>query len=83
MNSFDEEKFELDKNNCIISMILRDENIFKTIIPFVNNIVDFNYPYVDTVEDIEAFNFEEFKDMIKELDFSHYAINTIMDPSKK
>lgn len=83
MNSFDEEKFELDKNNCIISMILRDENIFKTIIPFVNNIVDFNYPYVDTVEDIEAFDFEEFKDMIKELDFSHYAINTIMDPSKK
>ena len=83
MNSFDEEKFELDKNNCIISMILRDENIFKTIIPFVNNIVDFNYPYVDTVEDIEAFDFEEFKDMIKELDFSHYAINTIIDPSKK
>lgn len=83
MNSFNEEKFELDKNNCIISMILRDENIFKTIIPFVNNIVDFNYPYVDTVEDIEAFDFEEFKDMIKELDFSHYAINTIMDPSKK
>lgn len=83
MNSFDEEKFELDKNNCIISMILRDENIFKIIIPFVNNIVDFNYPYVDTVEDIEAFDFEEFKDMIKELDFSHYAINTIMDPSKK
>ena len=83
MNSFDEEKFELDKNNCIISMILRDENIFKTIIPFVNNIVDFDYPYVDTVEDIEAFNFEEFKDMIKELDFSHYAINIIMDPSKK
>ena len=83
MNSFDKEKFELDKNACIIRMILRDENIFKTIIPFVNNIVDFDYPYVDTVEDIEAFDFDEFITMIKELDFSNYSINTIVDPSKK
>ena len=64
-------------------MILRDENIFKTIIPFVNNIVDFDYPYVDTVADVEAFDYNEFIDMIKELDFSHYSINTIVDPSKK
>ena len=49
MNSFDEEKFELDKKNSIINMILRDENIFKTIMPFIENIVEFNYPYVDTV----------------------------------
>ena len=83
MDSFDEEKFELDKKTCIITMILRDENIFKTIIPFVNNIVDFDYPYADTVADIEAFDYNEFIDMIKELDFSHYSINTIVDPSKK
>lgn len=83
MNSFDEEKFELDKKSCIIRMILRDENIFKTIVPFVNNIVDFDYPYVDTVEDVEAFTFNEFIEMIKELDFSNYSINTIIDPSKK
>ena len=82
MNSFDEEKFELDKNNCIVAMILRDENIFKTIVPFVENIVEFNYPYVDTVEDVKAFNYEEFKTMIKELDFSHYSINIIIDNNK-
>lgn len=83
MNCFDEEKFELDKKTSIITMILRDENIFKTVIPFVNNVVDFNYPYVDTVEDVEAFDFNEFVKMIKELDFNHYSINTIIDPSKK
>lgn len=83
MDSFDEEKFDLDKKNSIIAMILRDENIFKTIIPFVNNIVDFNYPYVDTVADVEAFNYDEFIEMIKELKFNHYSINTIIDPSKK
>lgn len=83
MDSFDEEKFELDKKTSIISMILRDENIFKTIFPFVDNIVDFNYPYVDTVEDVEAFTFEDFINTIKKLDFSNYSINTIVDPSKK
>ena len=82
MNSFDKEKFELDKNNCIVGMILRDENIFKTIMPFVENIVEFNYPYVDTVEDVKAFNYEEYIGMIKELDFSHYSINTIVDNNK-
>ena len=83
MDSFDEEKFELDKKTSIISMILRDENIFKTIFPFVDNIVDFNYPYVDTVEDVEAFTYEDFINTIKKLDFSNYSINTIVDPSKK
>lgn len=83
MDSFDEEKFELDKKTSIISMILRDENIFKTIFPFVDNIVDFNYPYVDTVEDVEAFTYEDFINTIKKLEFSNYSINTIVDPSKK
>lgn len=83
MDGFDEEKFELDKKTSIISMILRDENIFKTIFPFVDNIVDFNYPYVDTVEDVEAFTYEDFINTIKKLDFSNYSINTIVDPSKK
>ena len=83
MNSFDEEKFELDKTNSIVSIILRDENIFKTIMPFIENIVEFNYPYVDTIEDAKAFNFNEYVKMIKDLDFSHYSINTIVDNTKQ
>ena len=82
MNSFDKEKFELDKNNCIVAMILRDENIFKTIMPFVENIVEFNYPYMDTVDDVKAYNYDEYVKMIKDLDFSHYSINTIIDNNK-
>ena len=83
MNDFDEEKFELDKKQSIVSMILRDENIFKTILPFVDNVVDFNYPYVDTIEDIEDFNFDDYVNMIKKLDFSNYSINIIVDPENK
>ena len=44
MDSFDEEKFELDKKTSIISMILRDENIFKTIFPLP--IIDISYTSV-------------------------------------
>ncbi len=82
MDSFNEEKFELDKKSCIISMILRDENIFKTVLPFVTNIVDFDYPYVDSIKEVEEYNYNDFIKMIKKLDFNNYCINTIIDPIK-
>lgn len=50
------------------------------IIPLIGNIVDFNYPYPDTIEDIEKFSFEEFKKLIQSLDFTNYTITTIKNP---
>lgn len=79
LDCFDEEIFEIDKKDSILKVVLRSENLFDTIMPFVSNIVEFNYPYPDTVSDIEEFSYEEFVEMIKSLDFSHCTTTIIKD----
>lgn len=77
LECFDEEIFDIDKKNSILKIVLRSENLFDTIMPFVSNIVEFNYPFPDTVKDIEEFTYEDFIRMIKELDFSKYTTTII------
>ena len=74
LNSLDPDKFELDKKSSIMNLILRDENIFKMIGPFINNIVYYQYPYLDKVEDVQRLTFEDYQEMIHSIDFSHYSI---------
>lgn len=77
MNSFDLESFELDKKSCKIRMFLRDESVMSIILPFVDNVVQYHYPYLDRASDIDHFTFSEYKKTIQNLDFSHYTIVTI------
>ena len=79
LDHFDEETFELDKNSVFIRMILRDESIYKMIMPFVDNVILFHYPYLDEIKDIEKMNFKDFIKTIKSLDFSHYTVVTIKE----
>ena len=78
--TLDKELFEIDKKNTILEIILREENLSSMISPLIGNIVDFNYPYPDTIEDIEKFSFEEFKKLIQSLDFTNYTVTTIKNP---
>ena len=77
LNSFDKEKFELDKKQTILGIILRDENIGATVMPFVNNIIIYKCDYPDTVEQVMDCSFEEFVNTIKNLDFSNYSVGVI------
>lgn len=79
LDDFDEEKFELKKKLCITGLVLRDENIFNMILPFINNVIEFDYPYVDKVEDIERTNINTFKEAIKKIDFSNYIVTIIKE----
>ena len=72
LNNLDENRFNLDRKSSIIRLILRDESIFKTINPLINNIVFFNYPFLDKVEDVKKLKYEDYKKVIKNLDFSNY-----------
>jgi predicted Zn-dependent peptidase len=83
LNYFNEELFELDKKVSVLRMILRDENIINMIMPFVDNLVHFNYPYLDTVSDIERLNYKDYVKMISNLDFSNYTIINIVENEKK
>ena len=82
LNHLNQEKFELDKKNALLHIILRDENIFSMIIPFIHNVLYFNYPYLDTVEDVQELNYKDYTKMIHDLDFSHYSILTIYPQEK-
>lgn len=82
LDSFSEEIFELEKKDIIIGLILRDEKIVNMILPFVDNLVSFNYPYLDTVKDIEKMTFQAYKKAILDLDFSNYTIVRIKNPKK-
>ena len=79
MDSFDQDFFELEKKNVIMDLILRDENIISMMMPFVNNVVDFHYPYLDTVEELEKLTYQDYVSSIKKLNWSNYTIITIKD----
>ena len=79
MSDFDEEYFDLDKRSAIIRLILRDENIMKMIMPFVDNIVNFDYPYLDEVKDVDKLKYKDYVKAIKKLDFSNYTVITIKE----
>ena len=74
MKDFNEELFELDKRQTILDLILREENISNMVMPFVANIVSYNYCYPDSVEQVEKYNYDDFVKTIKELDFSNYTV---------
>lgn len=79
---YNKELFELNKKNTILEIILREENLSSVIAPLIENIVEFNYPHPDTVEDIENFSFEEFQKIISTLDFSNYTVTSIKNPKE-
>ena len=74
---FSEESFDLFKKNSYVSLILREENIFKVIFPFIDNVVYFNYPYMDTLDDFKEFTYNNYVDYISKLDFNNYISITI------
>lgn len=81
-NTFDKDRFELDQKNSIVGLILRDESIFKMIFPFLDNVINYNYPYLDKIEDIKRLNYNDYVKYIKELDLSNYTISIIKDKKK-
>ena len=44
----------------------------------VDNILVFNYYDYDKINDIESFNFNEYQEVINNLDFSNYTINSFI-----
>lgn len=71
-NEFNEEKYEVDRDHSILQISLREESIFKMIVPFINNVVYYNYPHVDTIDDVHNMTFDKYKNVIKDVDFSNY-----------
>lgn len=76
---FDAELFDLYQKDLRIDVGLREESIGNYIDAYIENVFYFDYPYPDTVEQIDSYTFTDFQNKIKELDFSHYTVCKIED----
>lgn len=74
---FDEDFFNLCKRNYIIDLVVRSDDIYRTIDPLIENIVTYNYEGIDTIKDIEKIDFNKYKNMILNFDFSNYNISML------
>ena len=74
---FDEDFFNLCKKNYIIDLVVRSDDIYRTIDPLIENIVTYNYEGIDTINDIEKIDFNKYKNMILNFDFSNYNISML------
>lgn len=74
----DENDFNIRKKESIIDIILREDSLFSIIKPFFDNILNYNYYELDKIEDIEKQNFEDYKKMINNLDFSEFCITKMI-----
>lgn len=79
---FDEEIFDLSCKQTLANIATRPESIQSVILPFVSNITDFDYPFPDTIEDVLAYHFDDFKNLINRLDFSHNHVSVMTQESE-
>lgn len=49
------------------------------IIPFIDNIVNFDYPYLDNINNLNELEFKDYVKAIRELDFSNYTVTHIKE----
>lgn len=78
----DEEMFELDQKNRKMSIAMRPDSLQHIVFPLQENIFVFDYPDMDKVEDVDKLSFEKMKNIIAQLDFSHYTEIRVVDVKK-
>lgn len=67
------EEFEYYKKHCKTEVSVRKDSISGYIIPIMQNYIQFNYPFDDTIDFIDSLNYDEYIAMIGRLDFSNYS----------
>ena len=69
---YDEETFNLLKNNLIITYINRQERNGAQNDAWLYNYLSFDLDYLDDLEDIKKLNLDEMKKYIEKIDFTNY-----------
>ena len=76
---FDKELFDLYFKQCKMNISIRPDSLSSMILPFIDNIVSFEYEYFDTVNDINDFSLKELEDYMNSFDFSNYTVIKIVN----
>ncbi len=81
----DEEKedFELCKKAIILRVIVRKDNLSSYVSAIMQNYIDFNYPYDDTMEFLNSLNYDDYKKMIRDIDFTNYSVLSVKSENKQ
>lgn len=74
---FDKESFEINKNDSIIRFVKRNDKLMDILNPLFNNF-EFNYYELDKIENMERQNYNDYKKVINNLDFSNYSITRVL-----
>lgn len=78
----DKEIYDLSINESKMYVSLRPEQLNIIVPPFIENLIMFSYPYLDKVEYLDTFSFDEYLNMINQLDFSSFIETEVIDTEK-
>ena len=70
---FLKEEFNLFKKEDMAKVAIRADNLGNMIYQLMNNVIFYDYPYFDSIDDFKDFKFKEFQEYINKLDFTNYT----------
>ena len=77
------EELELRKKANILHISVRKDRISNHVLPIIDNYLEFDYPYNDTIEFVESLNYEEYLETINNINFDNYSILTVKGSNQK
>ena len=75
----DADVYELSIREKKLKVSLRPEKLSEVIDPFIDNLMYFDYPYLDSVAYLDTFSIQEYQEMISKLDFSNFVKTEVID----
>ena len=75
----DEDVYELSIREKKLKVSLRPEKLNDVIAPFIDNLMYFDYPYLDSVAYLDTLSIQEYQEMIGKLDFSNFVKTEVID----
>lgn len=68
------DELEFVKKESILRLSVRSDYISNYVVPVIDNYIAYNYPYNDTIHFVNGLNYEEYNNIIGNIDFSNYSI---------
>lgn len=75
----DDEVFDLAIREKKLKVSLRPEKLIDVIDPFIDNLVYFDCPQLDSVTYLDTLSIQEYQEMIGKLDFSNFVKTEVID----
>ena len=80
---YDEEYFNIRKNQSIISSVIREDNPHSKLAQQKALFFDYNYTKVHKTKDYDQFSFKEYQEFINKLSFDNYIVTKMINEEKK